>query len=63
VFSLETGRHQRGADPEDAAAGTGHLLHRSRPDFPNGINLDRPFDLPAGIQRIDVQTGRATIVQ
>ena len=32
-------------------------------DFPNGINIDYPFDLPAEIQRIDVQPGRATIVQ
>lgn len=33
------------------------------PDFPNGINIDDPFDLPAEIQRIDVHAGRATIVQ
>jgi hypothetical protein len=32
-------------------------------DYPNGINMDDPFDLPAAIQRIDVQAGRATIVQ
>ena len=32
-------------------------------DFPNGINIDDPFDLPAEIQKIDVQPGRATIVQ
>lgn len=32
-------------------------------DFPNGINMDDPFTLPAGIQRIDVATGRAVIVQ
>jgi hypothetical protein len=32
-------------------------------DYPNGINIDDPFDLPAAIQRIDVQQGRATIVQ
>jgi hypothetical protein len=32
-------------------------------DFPNGINIDDPFDLPAEIQKIDVQPGLATIVQ
>jgi hypothetical protein len=32
-------------------------------DYPNGINMDDPFDLPAEIQRIDVHQGRATIVQ
>jgi hypothetical protein len=32
-------------------------------DYPNGINMDDPFDLPAGIQRIDVHAARATIVQ
>ena len=32
-------------------------------DYPNGINMDDPFDLPAEIQRIDVQPGKATIVQ
>ena len=33
------------------------------PDTPNGVNLDQPFDLPSNIQRIDVQPGRATVVQ
>ena len=33
------------------------------PDTPNGINIDDPFDLPAEIQKIDVQPGRATIIQ
>jgi hypothetical protein len=32
-------------------------------DYPNGINMDDPFELPAAIQRIDVAQGRATIVQ
>lgn len=32
-------------------------------DYPKGINMDDPFDLPADIQRIDVHPGRATIVQ
>jgi hypothetical protein len=32
-------------------------------DLPNGINIDDPFDLPAAIERIDVQPGRAIIVQ
>jgi len=33
------------------------------PDFPQGINIDDPFDLPAEIQRIDVTQGRAVIHQ
>lgn len=32
-------------------------------DFPNGINIDDPFNLPAEIQKIDVQPGRANIIQ
>ena len=32
-------------------------------DFPNGINIDDPFDLPAAIRRIDVGQARAVIVQ
>lgn len=32
-------------------------------DFPNGVNMDEPFDLPAEIQRIQVDPGRAVIVQ
>jgi hypothetical protein len=32
-------------------------------DFPNGINMDEPFDLPVAIQRIQVDQGRATTVQ
>jgi hypothetical protein len=32
-------------------------------DTPNGINIDDPFDLPAAIQKIDVQPGQATIIQ
>ena len=33
------------------------------PDNPNGINIDQPFGLPAEIQRIDVEKGRATVIQ
>jgi hypothetical protein len=33
------------------------------PDNPNGIDIDEPFDLPVQIQRIDVITNRATVVQ
>ena len=33
------------------------------PDNPRGINIDQVFELPAEIQRIDVDKGRATIVQ
>jgi hypothetical protein len=32
-------------------------------DFPNGINIDDPFDLPAEIQKIEVHPGRANIIQ
>jgi hypothetical protein len=32
-------------------------------DFPNGINIDEPFTLPAEIRRIDVAPGRAVVVQ
>jgi hypothetical protein len=32
-------------------------------DYPNGINMDDPFDLPADIRRIDVAPSRAVIVQ
>ena len=32
-------------------------------DFPNGINIDDPFNLPAEIRRIDVAPARALIVQ
>lgn len=33
------------------------------PDNPHGINIDQPFELPAEIQRIDVEKGRATVIQ
>ncbi len=33
------------------------------PDLPNGVNLNEPFDLPSKIQRIDVDPGKATVVQ
>jgi len=33
------------------------------PDNPNGINIDAPFQLPVQIQRIDVVTDKATVVQ
>lgn len=32
-------------------------------DTPNGINIDDPFDLPADIRKIEVQPGRATVIQ
>jgi hypothetical protein len=31
--------------------------------LPNGVDLDEPFDLPVRIQRIDVDPGRAVVVQ
>jgi hypothetical protein len=33
------------------------------PDNPGGINIDQPFELPAEIQRIDVEKGSATVIQ
>ena len=33
------------------------------PEMPGGVNLDAPFDLPSQIQRIDVVTNKATVVQ
>jgi len=32
-------------------------------DHPNGINMDDPFELPAGIRRIEVGQGQAVVVQ
>ena len=32
-------------------------------DYPTGINMDDPFELPAEIKRIQVDQGRAVIVQ
>jgi hypothetical protein len=32
-------------------------------DHPNGINLEAPFELPAGINRIEVGQGQAVVVQ
>lgn len=32
-------------------------------DYPNGVNIDDPFNLPAEIRRIDVAPARAVIVQ
>jgi hypothetical protein len=32
-------------------------------DNPDGFSLDKPFELPAGIRRVDIQPGAATIVQ
>lgn len=32
-------------------------------ETPSGISLDRPFELPAKIQRIDVEPGRAIVTQ
>jgi hypothetical protein len=33
------------------------------PDRPTGVNIDEPFELPSGIQRIDVVADKATVVQ
>jgi hypothetical protein len=32
-------------------------------EYPNGVNLDDQFNLPAQIRRVDVEAGRAIIVQ
>jgi hypothetical protein len=32
-------------------------------DYPDGLNLDDPFDLPADIRRIEVGLGQAVVVQ
>lgn len=32
-------------------------------DYPNGVNLDDQFNLPAKIRRVDVEAGRAIITQ
>lgn len=40
------------------------LTYYSRtPENPDGINMDEPFDLPAGIQEIRIGQGTAVIVQ
>lgn len=33
------------------------------PEKPQGISLDEPFALPAGIRRVDVEAGQAVVVQ
>ncbi len=33
------------------------------PDMPNGVSLDEPFPLPAGIRQIEMRRGEATVVQ
>jgi hypothetical protein len=38
-------------------------FYTKSPDLPNGVNLNEPFTLPSKIQRIDVDPGRATVVQ
>jgi hypothetical protein len=40
------------------------VSHYSRsPELPAGIDIDKPFDLPASIREVDIQRGAATIVQ
>jgi hypothetical protein len=33
------------------------------PDEPNGIDIDKPFPLPASIRSVEIRQGSATIVQ
>ena len=40
------------------------LSHYSRTaDHPDGVRLDQPFELPANIQKIEVGSGQAVVVQ
>lgn len=32
-------------------------------EHPSGINVEQPFDLPVGIKRIDIEPGRAVVLQ
>ena len=31
--------------------------------LPGGVDLDKPFELPAGIREVEIQRGAATIIQ
>jgi hypothetical protein len=37
--------------------------YTTTPEWPNGFNIDEPVDLPANIQSIVLEPGRATIIQ
>jgi hypothetical protein len=40
------------------------VSHYSRsPEVPDGIDIDKPFDMPASIREVEIQRGAATIVQ
>ena len=40
------------------------ISHYSKsPEFPQGISLDKPFDLPAGIRTIEILKGAAAVIQ
>jgi hypothetical protein len=40
------------------------VSHYSRsPELPAGIDLDKPFELPASIREVEIQRGAATIIQ
>lgn len=38
-------------------------FYSKSPELPKGINLDEPFELPAGIREVQVRKGAATVVQ
>lgn len=38
-------------------------FYSKSPDLPDGLDLDKPFNLPASIREVEIQRGGATIVQ
>lgn len=61
-FSLETAEVSGIPIPKTLLQEIVSYYTRS-PEMPGGVSLDAPFDLPVQIQRIDVSTNRAAVVQ
>lgn len=61
-FSLETAEVSGIPIPKTLLQEIVSYYTRS-PEMPSGVSLDAPFDLPAQIQRIDVSTNKAAVVQ